>query len=220
MVTGASSGIGRAITETFVADGADVVICSRSQEDVDAVADELNGADLPGSVLPVECDVTDRESVETLAEATVEEFGRVDILVNNAGGVGDGGPIHEVDPSDWDSVVEVTLTGTFNVTRAFADALRKDGGAVVNTASMAGRYGVASMGPYSAAKAGVANLTRTLASEWAADGVRVNAVNPGVIATPRRSSPDRLSRRPVRLTPSRRRSCDDRRGVHELHTSD
>ena len=147
VVTGASSGIGRAITETFAADGADVVICSRTQQDVDAVAAELNAADLPGSILPVECDVTDRDSVAALAEVTVEEFSGVDVLVNNAGGAGEGGPLHEVDPEDWDGVIEVNLTGTYNVTAAFADALREDGGAVVNTASMAGRYGVARTGP-------------------------------------------------------------------------
>ena len=184
VVTGASSGIGRAIAETFVADGAAVVICSRTQADVDAVAEELNEADRPGEVLAVECDVTDRESVEALAEATVEEVGGVDVLVNNAGGTGEGGPLHQVDPEDWDGVIEVNLTGTFNVSHAFADALREDGGAVVNTASMAGRYGVAGMGPYSAAKAGISALTRTLADEWADDDVRVNAVEPGFIATP------------------------------------
>ncbi|ELZ18447.1 short-chain dehydrogenase/reductase SDR [Haloterrigena salina JCM 13891] len=184
VVTGASSGIGRAITETFVADGADVVICSRTRDDVEAVADELNGANLPGSVHPVECDVTDRDSVEALAEATLEEFDTVDVLVNNAGGAGDGGPLQEVEPEGWEGVVEVNLTGTYNVTRAFADALRSDGGAIVNTSSMAGRYGVAGMGPYSAVKAGVSALTRTLAAEWAEDDVRVNAVEPGFIATP------------------------------------
>ena len=122
VVTGASSGIGRAITETFVADGADVVICSRTQDDVDTVANELNEADLPGSVLPVECDITDRDSAAALAEATVTEFDGVDVLVNNAGGTGPGGPLHEIDPEDWDSVIDVNLTGTFNVTRAFATA--------------------------------------------------------------------------------------------------
>lgn len=183
VVTGASSGIGRAITETFVADGADVVICSRTRDDVEAVARELNESGLPGSVHPIECDITDRDSVAALAEATLEEFDGVDIVVNNAGGSGEGGPLHEVDPDGWDGVLDVNLTGTFNVTHAFADALRDGGGAVVNTASMAGRYGVAGMGPYSAAKAGVSALTRTLAAEWADDDVRVNAVEPGFIAT-------------------------------------
>jgi len=185
VVTGGSSGIGRAIAETFVADGADVVVCSRTRADVEAVADELNDADGAGSAFPVECDVTDREEVAALAEAAVAEFGGVDVLVNNAGGAGEGGPLHEVSPESFEGVVDVNLTGTYNVTRAFADALREDGGAVVNTASMAGRYGVADMGPYSAAKAGVVSLTRTLAAEWAADDVRVNAVNPGFIATER-----------------------------------
>lgn len=198
VVTGASSGIGRAIAETFVADGADVVICSRTRADVEAVAEELNAADRPGSTFAVEADVTDRSDVEALADAAVEEFGGVDVLVNNAGGAGEGGPLHDVPPEEWEAIVEVNLTGTYNVTRAFAGALREDGGAVVNTASMAGRYGVAGMGPYSAAKAGVVSLTRTLAAEWADDDVRVNAVNPGFIATDRVSEWLGLSETPDR----------------------
>ena len=87
------------------------------------------------------------------------------LSANNAGSAGLDGPLHEVDPEDWDSVVKVNLTGTYNVTYAFADALREDGSAVVNTASMAGRYGVAGTRPHSAAKAGVSALTRTLAAE-------------------------------------------------------
>ncbi|MBV0925489.1 SDR family oxidoreductase [Halomicroarcula limicola] len=184
VVTGASSGIGRAIAETFAADGADVVICSRTRDDVEAVAEELNGADVDGSVLPVECDVTDRDDVEALAEATAEEFDGADVLVNNAGGAGPGGTLDEVGEDDWNGVIQVNLTGVYNATHAFAGQLRDGGGEVVNTSSMAGRYGVAGMGPYSAAKAGVSALTRTLATEWADDDVRVNAVEPGFIATP------------------------------------
>lgn len=182
VVTGASAGIGRAITEVFLADGADVVVCSRTLADVEAVADEF--ADLPGDVEAVEADVTDRDDVAALAEATEEAFGTVDVLVNNAGGGAGLMPLDEVTPETWAHVIDVNLTGVYNVTHAFADALQ--GGApsaVVNVASMAGEYGVEGMGPYSAAKGGVISLTRTLARDWADEDVRVNAVSPGFIAT-------------------------------------
>lgn len=184
VVTGGSRGIGRAIAETFVADGANVVICSRTGEDIHAVQAELNDADFPGEAAAIECDVTDREEVSAFAEGAADAFDGIDVLVNNAGVVGSGGPLADTDFDDWDEVIGVNLTGTFNVARAFADALREDGGAVVNVGSMAGRYGLSGMGPYSASKAGVAMLTRILAAEWAADGVRVNAVEPGHTASP------------------------------------
>lgn len=182
VVTGGSSGIGRAITELFAADGADVVACSRTLADVEAVADDVADSDRPGRVYPVECDVTDRGDVEALADAAVEEFGGVDVLVNNAGGAG-GEPFDEVTPEAWRSVVDVNLTGSYHCTQAFGDRLKASGGAVVNVGSMAGEYGVPGMVPYSAAKAGVSTLTRALAAEWADEDVRLNAVAPGFVAT-------------------------------------
>lgn len=182
VVTGGSSGIGRAITELFAADGANVVACSRTLADVEAVAEQIADSDRPGVVHPVECDVTDRTDVEALAEAALDEFGGVDVLVNNAGGAG-GQPFDEVSPEEWQRVIEVNLTGTYNCTQLLADPLKAAGGTVVNVASMAGQYGVPGMTPYSAAKAGVSTLTRALAAEWAEEDVRLNAVAPGFIAT-------------------------------------
>lgn len=182
VVTGGSSGIGRAITETFVADGADVVICSRSSGDVEDVATELNDTDLPGTVYPVEADVTDRNDVDTLRERTLDEFGEIDVLVNNAGGT-DLATLDDLDPDAWENNIGPNLTGTYNVTRAFEDPLRENGGTVVNIASMAGEYAIPTMTAYGAAKAGVASFSQTLAKEWAEDDVRVNAVSPGFIAT-------------------------------------
>ena len=182
IVTGASSGIGRAIAESFAAGGADVVVCSREQENVDPVAEGINESDRPGEALAIECDVTDREAVDALVEATVEEFGGLDVLVNNAGASFMAG-FDDISENGWKTIVDINLHGTYHCTQAASEHL-EDGGSVVNFASVAGQKGAPYMSHYGAAKAGVINFTRTVAYEYASKGIRVNCIAPGFVATP------------------------------------
>jgi 3-oxoacyl-[acyl-carrier protein] reductase len=182
IVTGASSGIGRAVAERFAADGANVVVCSREQGNVDPVAEGIDDAH-GERALAVECDVTDRDAVEALVEATVEEFGGVDCLVNNAG-ASFMASFDDISENGWQTIVDINLTGTYNCTQAAGEHLKDGGGTVINLSSVAGQKGSPYMSHYGAAKAAVINLTTTLANEWAGEDVRVNCIAPGFVATP------------------------------------
>ena len=190
IITGASSGIGKSIAERFAGEGANVAICSRSQEDVESVAetiddraDETSG----GQALAVECDVTDPEAVEAFVEGVAEEFGGIDCLVNNAG-ASFMASFEDISQNGWETIVDINLHGTYRCTQAAGPYLRKSeggsGGVVINVASVAGQAGSPYMSHYGAAKAAIINLTTTLAYEWADDDVRVNCIAPGFVATP------------------------------------
>lgn len=182
VVTGAAQGIGLAITERLHEAGARVVLADADGEAAAAAADRLGGV---GDALDVEADVTRPDEVRAMVRRTVEAFGSLDVLVNNAGITGRAAPLWELDDEDWERVLAVNLTGVFNCCRAAVVPMREQGrGAIVTVASVAGKEGNPRMIPYSASKAGAIALTKALAKEVLADGVRVNCVAPGVIETP------------------------------------
>lgn len=172
VVTGAAAGIGRAIADRFRAEGAVVRIC-----DVDTAA--LDTAGQPGAVL----DVADRAGAARFIAEAAEAMGGLDCLVSNAGIAGPTGPIEEIDGADWDRCLEVCLTGAFNVTRAAVPHLRKSQNpSIAVISSLAGRLGFQLRSPYAAAKWGLIGLTKSLAIELGPDGIRANAVLPGIVA--------------------------------------
>ena len=182
IVTGSSGGIGRGIAAHFADQGANVVITSRTAADAEEVAEDIE--DEGGSAIGLAADVTDEDTIAALVETTVEAFGALDIMVNNAG-VTVTGPAEEFDVDDWRWVVEVDLVGTFVGCKHAGKQMieQGDGGAIVNISSLMGKNGLHNRSPYCAAKAGVDNLTRTLAVEWAEHGIHVNALAPGYIRT-------------------------------------
>jgi len=183
VITGSSQGIGRVTAERFARDGADVVVSSRDQEAIDAVAEGINEQQ-GGDAIAVECDVRDRDAVEALFEATDQRLGGVDVLVNNAGASFMAG-FDDISENGWKTIVDINLHGTYHCSQVAGGYMAEgDGGAIVNLASVAGIDGAPYMSHYAAAKAGVVNLTSTLAFEYADEDVRVNCVAPGYVATP------------------------------------
>lgn len=187
IVTGASSGIGRAIAERLAAAGADIVICSRSAEEIQQVADAITDADTPGRAHGVACDVTESEDVDSLIETTVERFGGIDVLVPNAGGMIDDDALHRIDEDVFEANVDVNLTGQFRTVKAALPVMvDDDGGSIVfmGTANALTGIGLTS---YTAAKGGLLSLSRLIAAQYGRHGIRANVVSPGTIETEARA---------------------------------
>ena len=184
IVTGASRGIGRAIAVTLASEGAKVVVnYASSASAAEAVVAEINGLDNGSEAIAVPADVSKEAEVDSLIKSAIDKWGRVDVLVNNAGITRDT-LLLRMKLEDWQSVIDLNLTGVFLTSRMIAKImLKQKSGRIINIASVSGLMGNAGQGNYSAAKAGVIGFTKTVAKELASRGITVNAVAPGFIAT-------------------------------------
>jgi NAD(P)-dependent dehydrogenase (short-subunit alcohol dehydrogenase family) len=183
IITGGSRGIGQAIATRFAEAGVKVVISSRKQEGLDVVAEAIRAAG--GTVTAIAAHNGNKEALQTLVAQTVEAYGTVDILVNNAATNPHFGTLLEAEDSMWQKTLEVNVMGNVWLTQAVVNVMRqhKHGGKIINVASVNGIRPGRMQGIYSVTKAGVINLTQTLAMELAEDNIQVNAIAPGLVKT-------------------------------------
>ena len=181
LVTGASSGLGAHVASVLARSGARVVLAARRIESCDSLAETIRAAG--GDAKAIRLDVADAASVRTALAEVDARFGRLDILVNNAG-VATTATALDLAEADWDTVIDTNLKGAFLCAQAAAALMKREGGgAIVNVASILGVRVASHVSAYAASKAGLLQLTRALALEWARYGIRVNALSPGYIET-------------------------------------
>jgi NAD(P)-dependent dehydrogenase (short-subunit alcohol dehydrogenase family) len=206
LVTGGGSGIGLATAQELARLGAKVAICGRTAAKLDAAREQIDGP-----VLARSCDIREPAQVEELVKATLDAFGRIDILVNNAGGQFPS-PAQQISPNGFLAVIKNNLVGTFHVCREVANQwmIANGGGRIVNVIANIYR-GFPGMVHTGAARAGVENMTMTLAVEWAQFGILVNAVAPGIIRSSGTAQyPPQLLERGIRETPLKRAgTCEE-----------
>ncbi|MGW2342336.1 3-oxoacyl-ACP reductase FabG [Streptomyces sp. NPDC001661] len=201
VITGGAQGIGLAIARAYVREGAKVVLGDLDLDAAEAAAKELGG---PSVAHAVRCDITEAAQVDTLIRAAIDTFGSLDIMVNNAGITRDA-TMRTMTEDQFDQVIDVHLKGTWNGTRKAAAVMREQkSGAIVNISSLSGKVGMVGQTNYSAAKAGTVGLSKAAAKEMAHHGVRVNAIQPGLIrsamteAMPQKAWDQKMAEIPMR----------------------
>jgi len=185
IVTGAASGIGKAIAAAISREGASVVIADINMEGSEKTARAISKSG--GKALPIKTDISKEAEVQQMVERTIAQFGRVDILVNNAAFLGSSlhqRPFVNTQMAEWKAEIDVTFIGTLLCCKTVvAPMLKQKSGRIISISSDAGKMGIPKMAIYSACKAGIAGFSRTLAQELAADGITVNCISPGPIET-------------------------------------
>ena len=167
LVTAGAAGIGREIVRAFAAGGATVFVCDIDAKGLRALAEEIAGLKTGA------CDVSSRNDIERMVGEAVQALGGLDVLVNNAGISGPTAPVEDMDPDEWEKVIQVDLNGTFNVTRLAIPHLKKSkAGVIINMSSVAGRFGYANRSPYCTTKWGIIGFTKTLSIELGKYGIR------------------------------------------------
>ncbi|WP_119389267.1 SDR family oxidoreductase [Taklimakanibacter lacteus] len=184
IITGASSGIGRAAARLFAAEGARLVLCARGKAELAATADEITRAG--GVAVPVAGDVKSEEVARKLVDKACEEFGGLDIAFNNAGTMGEMVPVPEISVAGWRETIDTNLTSAFLAAKYQVPAmLERGGGSLIFTSTFVGHtVGFPNLGAYAAGKAGLVGLMQVIAAEFGAQGIRANALLPGGTDTP------------------------------------
>ncbi|MGZ9676529.1 3-ketoacyl-ACP reductase [Flavobacterium sp. GNP001] len=181
LVTGAGKGIGKAIALALAKEGVNVILVARTQEEIDSVAAKVRS--LRVKALAVTADVADINSVNAAVEKALSEFGAIDILINNAG-IASFGKFLELEPTDWERIIQVNLMGPYYVTRAVVpNMIEKQTGDIINISSTAGLAGNAMTSAYSASKFALLGLTDSLMQEMRKHNIRVTALTPSTVAT-------------------------------------
>ena len=182
IVSGGSKGIGKAIALKYAQAGADVVICSRRKENLETavIEAESNGC----SLIPIECNTSNFDSIQSVVDLTMDKFGKVDILVNNAATNPYYGPILNSEDSHWDKIFDVNVKGYFNFAKACSISMIKNNyGKIINVASIAAKTPLEGLGVYNISKAAVVMLTKVLAKELGQHNIQINTLAPGLIKT-------------------------------------